>query len=124
MVRDTGTGMDERTRSHIFEPFFTTKEQGRGTGLGLATVYGIVQQSGGAILGGERGWAGAPPSRSACPSPGAGGGRGRRPPARAATGRHETLVLVEDDPSVRGFAATVLRRHGYVVIEAESGPHA
>ena len=121
-VHDTGSGMDERTRAHVFEPFFTTKEQGHGTGLGLATVYGIVQQSGGAIWVESEVGEGA--TFTIClPPAGEQPDAGAKPPPAAAV-RHATLVLVEDDPSVRGFAATVLRRHGYTVLEAESGAHA
>jgi CheY-like chemotaxis protein len=126
-VRDTGEGMDEATKSHVFEPFFTTKENGRGTGLGLAMVYGIVQQSGGHIgVETERGKGAcfeihfpshggpaAPPSReTAAPSVKGTSARG---------GAAARILLVEDEELVRGFAKSALESQGYSVVEAGSG---
>jgi signal transduction histidine kinase len=117
-VSDAGTGMPPEVLSHIFEPFFTTKPSGEGTGLGLASVYGIITQSGGSIvvesdvdvgttfriyLPRVEETAGAPPV-PAQDAP-AGGGS-------------ETLLVVEDDPPVRAFLARVLRERGYTVYEA------
>jgi PAS domain S-box-containing protein len=122
-VSDTGHGMTEEVRSHIFEPFFTTKELGKGTGLGLATVYGIVQQSGGHI------WVESEPGKGASfhvclPIV-------EEAPADASTadadpGRHgsETILLVEDNDSVRNLARDALTRYGYAVIEARHGAEA
>ncbi len=122
-VRDTGIGMSPEVRGRLFEPFFTTKSPGRGTGLGLATVYGIVKQWGGFIHVESSPGAGslfevgfprtqASPA-SAEPLPG---------PARA--GGTETVLLVEDEPAVRRVAARVLRLGGYRVLVAEGGPAA
>ncbi len=117
-VSDTGIGMDAETQRHIFEPFFTTKEAGRGTGLGLATVYGIVEQSGGAISVDSRPGHGAtftlafPLAAERAVAPEA------RAPAGAGAAGPETLMLVEDDPAVRTVARVTLRRHGYTVLEA------
>ena len=122
-VSDTGCGMTKEIQSHIFEPFFTTKAFGKGTGLGLATVYGIVQQSGGAIEletapdQGARfriifpGLAGAVPASSAAEA------SARRTP-RVGT---ETILLVEDNESVRALAFQALTRRGYRVLEAANG---
>jgi PAS domain S-box-containing protein len=121
IVRDTGVGMDEETRSHLFEPFFTTKPPGKGTGLGLSTVYGIVQQSGGQILAESSPRAGAT-FRIYLPEV-------DRPvealssPERAAGGQgNETVLLVEDEDSVRRLVQRVLESAGYCVLEAEN-PH-
>jgi PAS domain S-box-containing protein len=121
-VSDTGHGMDAATKARVFEPFFTTKEQGRGTGLGLATVYGIVRQLRGAI------WIYSEPDQgttfkvyfreahtvveraAAAPA---------RPLGLVGEER-ESVLLVEDDDRVRAFAKLVLKRYGYRVHEAES----
>ena len=122
-VSDNGVGMDAETRAHLFEPFFTTKEAGKGTGLGLATVYGIVEQSGGHIwLYSEPGRGAVfkiylPASKRECRNPVA-----APPPARGLDG-DETILVVEDDEGLLELAATVLEQHGYDVIrvaDAES----
>jgi signal transduction histidine kinase/ActR/RegA family two-component response regulator len=121
-VGDTGEGMDEATRARIFEPFFTTKEQGKGSGLGLATVYGMVKQSGGFI------WVYSELGHGTV-------FKVYLPPAEARTAARavdldrrgdskpgwETVLLVEDEDAVRALAREVLRRHGYVVLEARHG---
>jgi two-component system cell cycle sensor histidine kinase/response regulator CckA len=120
-VSDTGIGMDAEIRSHIFEPFFTTKEQGMGTGLGLATVYGIVRQSGGYV------WVYSEPGRGATfkiylpqvdelpevaslPAP-----------VQPVAGGRETVLLAEDDASVRAVVSDVLAQKGYRVLRAPDG---
>jgi signal transduction histidine kinase/ActR/RegA family two-component response regulator len=120
-VTDTGHGMDAATKSRIFEPFFTTKESGKGTGLGLATVYGVVRQSGGFI------WVESSPgegSRFEVYLPRAVEKQKavswERIPARARQGT-ETILVVEDEDEVRSLASEFLRSAGYNVLTAKDG---
>jgi two-component system, cell cycle sensor histidine kinase and response regulator CckA len=123
-VTDTGTGMDTQTKARIFEPFFTTKEVGRGTGLGLATVYGVIKQSGGWI------WVESEP------------GKGTRfevylpravevaeplvSPTKVAlaSSRGETVLIAEDEDAVRDLASRFLKSAGYTVLSAKGGSEA
>ena len=124
VVEDTGTGMTPEVREKIFEPFFTTKAAGKGTGLGLATVYGIVQHSGGRIIvesepgKGTRFIVDFPRIEAASESPG-------EAKSAFATGRGtETILLAEDEDSVRSFAVAALVSAGYTVIEGIDGEDA
>jgi PAS domain S-box-containing protein len=123
VVTDTGMGMDRDTMEHVFEPFFTTKPVGEGTGLGLATVYGIVKQSGGFV--------------SVFSEPGHGSSfriylpiatAGRESEGGSASGLsgggHEMVLLAEDEPAVRAILARGLREYGYSVLEARDGAQA
>jgi PAS domain S-box-containing protein len=122
-VTDTGEGMDEETLSRVFEPFFTTKEKGRGTGLGLSTVYGIVKQSGGFI------WVRSEPGKGASfeitfPQVDLTPER-QETDAPAATSRGgETILLVEDEENVLKLARSMLERAGYKIVAARNGAEA
>ena len=127
-VTDDGVGMDESTRTQIFEPFFTTKAQGSGTGLGLATVYGIVQEASGTVrvtsaLGAGSRFdvllpciQGSPTPTSAMPAV--------APPVALPPGGDETVLLAEDEPVVRRLVESILTRLGYTVLAAASGEQA
>ncbi len=122
-IRDSGIGMDSDTLSHVFEPFFTTKETGKGTGLGLATVFGIVEQSGGAI------WCNSAPGegtlfRTLLPATAAVEFRATHPNSGLAEGPRgtgEVILLVEDEDRVRKLASRILQGRGYVVLEGRDG---
>jgi len=121
LVTDSGVGMDAETASQIFEPFFTTKEAGRGTGLGLSTVHGIVTQSGGHIT--VRSEPGQGTSFQIV-FPRAEGARdaGRTAGPQAAPGRgSETILAVDDDVALLGFVCEILRLQGYSVVQATDG---
>jgi CheY-like chemotaxis protein len=122
-VADTGVGIQETIRSQIFEPFFTTKDAGRGTGLGLAVVYGVVRQSGGTV--------------SVQSAPGRGSvftvylpqtdeplREAAEPVAPTPAPGTETLLLVDDNDAVRNVVAQYLRAEGYMVLTADDGPEA
>ena len=118
-VRDTGFGMDETTKAHVFEPFFTTKQPGKGTGLGLASVYAIVQQSGGYVsVNSELGR--GTTFKLYFPRV-----QGQIHPGITAIntesiGGNETILLVEDEPALRDITASILRSAGYTVVEANT----
>ena len=125
-VRDTGIGMDLQTRNRIFEPFFTTKDVGKGTGMGLATVYGIVKQHDGWVEVESETGAGSMFKIYLPVSAEAGETESRRiisfSPHPLGDGR--TVLVVEDDPAVRGLVKDILIHHHYRVIEAEDGEEA
>jgi two-component system, cell cycle sensor histidine kinase and response regulator CckA len=123
-VSDNGCGMTAEVQAHIFEPFFTTKGPGKGTGLGLATVYGIVKQSGGDIKlttqpGGGTTFAIYLPAVAEQLA-----SLADDPQAETVTGGSETVLLVEDEDAVRAFAVLALQTHGYTVLPAENGKKA
>jgi PAS domain S-box-containing protein len=122
-VRDTGTGMDEQTRARLFEPFFTTKEQGKGTGLGLATVYGIVEQSGGYIAVDTAPGKGTTFTIYLPQAVGTASGRPRVSAAPLAEA-DETILVVEDEPGVQEMARRMLTAGGYTVLTANNGADA
>jgi len=123
-VSDTGTGMDEDTLRQAFEPFFTTKQNGKGTGLGLATVYAIVKQSGGSIDVESRLGEGTAFLVYLPRVPAATGALSEAPSTSVLPRGEETILVVEDEPGVRSLAVEFLRRHGYQVLEAENGNRA
>jgi signal transduction histidine kinase/ActR/RegA family two-component response regulator len=122
-VTDQGCGMDKETMAHIFEPFFTTKELGRGTGLGLATVDSIVQQSRGHIAVESEVGLGTT-FKVYLPSAAGAASTSRAQRAAGAVQGTGTILLVEDEPALRALAVTSLKKLGYTVLEASSGVQA
>src|ERR1044072_6579804 len=126
-ARDTGVGMSEEGLAHLFEPFFTTKERGKGTGLGLASVYGVVRQIGGEVRVKSAPGEGAafevllPPATDDAASPHA---TGRHRVMTRPAPRGERVLVVEDDDAVRRLVVEVLRGAGYAVEEAADGDDA
>ena len=120
-VSDTGQGMTAETKAHIFEPFFTTKEVGKGTGLGLATVYGVVKQSEGFV------WVESAPGKGATfeiylPQVSEAVSKPEAEAKAAPIPRgSETILVVEDEPDVRALACEFLKVSGYSVLEARNG---
>ncbi|MCK6551084.1 PAS domain S-box protein [Myxococcota bacterium] len=123
-VTDTGHGMSDEVKQHLFEPFFTTKQKGKGTGLGLATVFGAVTQHGGAIDVVSEVGRGTTVHVSFPTSPSEGTNTGDLVRAVAAPTGQETILVVEDEPVVRALAVRILTRLGYAVLSAEDGPRA
>ena len=127
-ISDTGHGMDQETLEHIFEPFYTTKETGKGTGLGLAMVYGIVKSHGGYIMCYSEPGMGAifkiyfPVLITESPEQRA--DSRVEPGAEALPGGRETILLVDDDADVLKVGKAMLERHGYTTIMAEHGERA
>ncbi len=122
IVRDTGSGMDEETRSRIFEPFFTTKERGKGTGLGLSMVYGIVKQTGGYIHVESAPGRGTTFTIHLPVAVATGGSPGQRTVLGRPRGRPgETVLVAEDEDGVRAPVRRILVAHGYRVLEAPDG---
>jgi two-component system cell cycle sensor histidine kinase/response regulator CckA len=123
-ITDTGTGIAPEIAPHIFEPFFTTKEAHKGTGLGLATVYGIIKQSGGYVWVTSQVGLGTsfelyfPPVREAVEA------LVRVEQSEPVSGGTETILLAEDDGAVRRLSSTALRQYGYTVLEARDGEDA
>jgi two-component system, cell cycle sensor histidine kinase and response regulator CckA len=122
-VADTGCGMNAETLSHMFEPFFTTKETGQGTGLGLATVYGIIKQHHGWVLVESRVAQGSTFTiflpgvlEASTPPP-------EETPSAMALG-HETILVVEDEPALRDLVVNILELCGYRIFQAGNGPEA
>jgi PAS domain S-box-containing protein len=122
LVNDTGSGMDPATQARVFEPFFTTKDPGKGTGLGLATVFGIVKQSGGTIeITSALGRGTTVSIYLPMADPAAVIAAEEPPPHSLTLQGSETVLLVEDDAQVRVLARTILRKYGYNVLDAQSG---
>jgi CheY-like chemotaxis protein len=123
VVSDNGAGMDAQTRAHLFEPFFTTKERGKGTGLGLTTVFGIVKQSGGGVDVYSEPGHGTSVNvylpRSDRPAT----GETKSPAAESSRGS-ETILLVEDEEPVRNLVRDTLQREGYTVLDAPNAADA
>lgn len=123
-VSDTGSGMDKETREHIFDPFFTTKEVGKGTGLGMSTVYGIVKQNNGFV------WIYSEPGKGSTFKIYLPKVKGNAEPEEKEqspvydSGGSETVLIVEDDYGLRNFAKEILPRYGYNVLVAENGEDA
>jgi len=123
-VSDTGVGMDKEIQKHLFEPFFTTKEIGRGTGLGLSTVYGIVQQNKGLI------WVYSEPGQGSTfkiyfPRVEENVSSERQEASSVVDlGGSETILIIEDDDSLRALVLNILKRKGYKILEAENGEDA
>jgi CheY-like chemotaxis protein len=122
-VSDTGVGISPELRERIFEPFFTTKDATRGTGLGLSTVYGIVEQSGGRVsveseVGATTFTVLLPRTEQLADAPAVAA------PAPASLRGTETVLVVEDDEAVRMVTCTILRRQGYTVLDAQNGGEA
>ena len=123
-VADSGCGMDAETRERIFEPFFTTKSAGKGTGLGLATVYGIVKQHRGWVEVASQVGVGTTfkiflPAAQVGPTDTESGGGGEH-----IRGGHETIFVVEDEPALRELVSQILRTYGYQTVEAAHGKEA
>jgi two-component system cell cycle sensor histidine kinase/response regulator CckA len=123
-ISDTGIGMDSETQARIFEPFFTTKEKGKGTGLGMSTVYGIVKQSDGFV------WVYSEPGKGTTVKTYFPRVTSRIPSSQPEIGLDpgfrgsETILIVEDEAAVRTLASRILRERGYRVLEAADGTEA